>query len=432
MSFSRAVRESSLSAFSPNGKLLAVPCAMKVTIYNAISFQQVTTITNADNVDFIKWSPDSKLLMCLLLKRRLVHVWSPEHTSWKCRISEGPLGLISACWSPDSRHILTTADFQIRTTVWSLADKSVLYLKHVKLSLSERSFSQSGDYLAVVERNDAKDLISIIKSSSWTLELSFEAVTKDLADLSWAPNADIFCIWESPRIAAFQLCLYNVAGIQLATYGRSEEIVGIKSLLWSRCGQLVMLESFEGKLTMLETVAWGRILDYVLPESLTNDSVLVFREVKSKQTIKGTIDSHYQVLSTRPVSLKALVNTSNVDVPSHPTAVKLSANQRHMACISATFPGVVFVVDVKQLALAAVLVHLTAVSCIAWDRQSERLAICTGSKHLCLWSPSEALMLQMPCRGPFPIKSCQWNPARGSLLVHGEHMAALCSLSRLG
>lgn len=432
MSFSRAVRESaSLSTFSPNGKLLAVPCAVKVTIYNAISFQPVTTITNADSVDFIKWSPDSKLLMCLLLRRKLVHVWSPEDASWKCRISEGPLGLIGACWSPDSRHILTTADFQIRTTVWSLTDKSVLYLKHAKLALSEQSFSQSGDYLAVVERNDAKDSISIIRCSSWTLELSFETATKDLAGLAWAPNADTFCVWESPRIA-FQLCLYNTAGIRLATYSLSEEIVGIKSLLWSRCGQLVVLEGFQGKLTMVETVAWGSVFDYVLPESLVDDSVLVFREVKSKQTIgKETVDSHYEVLSARPVSLEAL--GSGVDMPGHPTAVRLSAGQCYMACISAPFPALVFILDMRTLTLAAVLGHLAPVTCMAWDPQCERLAVCTGSKHVCLWSPSEALVLQVPAKGgPLPAQSCQWNPTRKSLLVHGQGRAALCSLSHLG
>lgn len=407
---------------------------MKVTIYNAISFQPVTTITNADNVDFIEWSPDSKFFMCLLLRRKLVHVWSPEDTSWKCRISEGPLGLISACWSPDSRHILTTADFKIRTTVWSLTDKSVLYLKHAKLAFSERSFSQSGDYLAVVERNDARDSISVIRCSSWTLELSFESATKDLAGLAWAPNADLFCVWESPRIA-FQLWLYNTAGVQLATYGLGEEITGIRSLLWSRCGQLMVLEGFEGKLAMLETVAWGSVSDYALPEDLLDDSVLVFREVKSKQAVgKETVDSHYEVLpAPRPVSLKSLVSACSTDVPAHPTAVKLSANQRYMACISATCPAAVLVLDVQQLTLAAVLVHRAAVTCIAWDPQCERLAICTGSKHICLWSPSEALVLKMPTKGPFPVQSCQWNPARkASLLVHGGGAAALCSLSHLG
>ena len=33
---------------------------------------------------------------------------------WTCKIDEGSAVLVSAYWSPDSRHILTTADFQLR------------------------------------------------------------------------------------------------------------------------------------------------------------------------------------------------------------------------------------------------------------------------------------------------------------------------------
>jgi len=40
-------------------------------------------------------------------------VWSLEQPEWTCKIDEGSAGLIDVCWSPDSRHILTTADFHV-------------------------------------------------------------------------------------------------------------------------------------------------------------------------------------------------------------------------------------------------------------------------------------------------------------------------------
>jgi len=42
-------------------------------------------------------------------------VWSLEQPAWTCKIDEGSAGLIDVCWSPDSRHILTTADFHVCT-----------------------------------------------------------------------------------------------------------------------------------------------------------------------------------------------------------------------------------------------------------------------------------------------------------------------------
>nr|XP_037282315.1 WD repeat-containing protein WRAP73-like isoform X2 [Rhipicephalus microplus] len=399
MSFSRVVKESpALSSFSPNGKHLAVPCAAKVTIYNSITFQEIATISNVDVVDAIEWSPDSKLLLCLLLKPKIVQVWHPEDTTWKCRISEGSLGLISACWSPDSQHILTTADFQIRTTVWSLVEKSVLYLKQAKLPLSLRSFSQSGEHLAVVERRDSKDFVSIINCKTWTLEQNFPVASEDIADLLWAPNAETFCIWESPR-TGFQLYVYSTAGAKLASFGLNEEIIGIKSLSWSHCGQVVLLESFDDKIMLLETVAWGKLLDYELPEVLTDNSMIIYKEVKTKQTIKRgprPIESYYEVVPIRPVSPGYLIRVGDgSDALSQQTAVKLSASQNYLARISATFPNIVFILDIRKLILTAVLVHLTPVT----------------------W--------------PFHIKRCQWNPRRKSLIVHGQDAVVLCSLSHL-
>ena len=33
---------------------------------------------------------------------------------WTCTIDEGAAGLVNAKWTPDGRHIMTWADFQVR------------------------------------------------------------------------------------------------------------------------------------------------------------------------------------------------------------------------------------------------------------------------------------------------------------------------------
>jgi hypothetical protein len=60
-----------------------------------------------------KWSKDSDFILCSLNKRNIVQVFSLENPEWKCKIDEGSAGLIQVCWSPDSRHILTTSDFNV-------------------------------------------------------------------------------------------------------------------------------------------------------------------------------------------------------------------------------------------------------------------------------------------------------------------------------
>lgn len=40
-------------------------------------------------------------------------MWSLEKPDWTCKIDEGLAGLTAVRWSPDGRHILSTADFQV-------------------------------------------------------------------------------------------------------------------------------------------------------------------------------------------------------------------------------------------------------------------------------------------------------------------------------
>ena len=71
---------------------------------------------------------------------------------WTCQIDEGSAGLTAARWSPDGRNVLTSCDFALRTTVWSLVSQQIHYLKvrHRRPSLCESlravAFQQTLDY----------------------------------------------------------------------------------------------------------------------------------------------------------------------------------------------------------------------------------------------------------------------------------------------
>ncbi|KAG0410783.1 hypothetical protein HPB47_012095 [Ixodes persulcatus] len=112
----------------------------------------------------------------------------------------------------------------------------------------------SGRLLAVAERRDSKDYVSIVTCDTWSLAMNFVVGTEDLAGVSWAPNADIFCVWENPTVA-FRLLLYSSEGLKLASYSLEDELVGIKSFSWSSCGQIVLLEDHNDKVTR-EFLSW--------------------------------------------------------------------------------------------------------------------------------------------------------------------------------
>ena len=87
-----------------------------------------------DKINTIEWSCDSLYYACGMYKRGLVQLFSLEQADWEAKIDEGSAGLTHVRWSPDGRHVLTTADFQLRITVWSLVSQQVNYLKFPKFA----------------------------------------------------------------------------------------------------------------------------------------------------------------------------------------------------------------------------------------------------------------------------------------------------------
>lgn len=74
----------------------------------------------------MEWAPDSCYLLTANYKRGVVEVWSVNDPDWRCKIDEGAAGLIKVCWAPDSRHVLTTAEFHVSCTLVLVMGKELV------------------------------------------------------------------------------------------------------------------------------------------------------------------------------------------------------------------------------------------------------------------------------------------------------------------
>lgn len=66
-------------------------------------------------LQFIEWSSNSAFILCANIKRAIIQVYSVHNPQWKCKLTEGSAGLQNVTWSPNSKHILTIADFNVST-----------------------------------------------------------------------------------------------------------------------------------------------------------------------------------------------------------------------------------------------------------------------------------------------------------------------------
>ena len=234
--------------FSPDGKLVACAAAYRLVVRDVETLEIVHIFSCKDVVEKIEWSRDSKYVLCGIFKRGLAQVWSVEQPEWYCNVDEGPIGLACVRFSPGGRHVLATADFQLRITVWSLLDRSVCYIRFPKFTEAGLDFSPDGRQMALAERRDGKDSVALLATPNpnpnpnpypnsdpnsnpnpspnlypnphpnpaqvalfecegWSAVRSFPVATEDLADLRWSPDSTVLCVIDT--VLQYQALFYS-------------------------------------------------------------------------------------------------------------------------------------------------------------------------------------------------------------------------------
>uniref|UniRef100_A0A3P9J0B4 WD repeat containing, antisense to TP73 n=1 Tax=Oryzias latipes TaxID=8090 RepID=A0A3P9J0B4_ORYLA len=285
MNFSEVFKQSNqLCKVSPDGKYLATCVQYRLVIRDVNTLQILNLYTCLDQISHMEWSSDSLFILCAMYKRGLVQVWSLEQPDWHCKIDEGSIGLVSSRWSPDGRHILNTTEFHLRITVWSLCTKAVSYIKYPKACQKGLDFSKDGCYMALAERRDCKDYVSIFVCDDWHLLRHFEAETQDLSGLEWSPNGCVLAVWES--CLEYKMLLYSLDGRLLSTYSAYEWSLGIKSVSWSPSSQFLAIGSFDEKVRILNHITWKIIAQFEHPAIIDNTKT-VYKEIEKRPAVSS-------------------------------------------------------------------------------------------------------------------------------------------------
>ncbi|XP_036203870.1 WD repeat-containing protein WRAP73 isoform X2 [Myotis myotis] len=436
MNFSEVFKLSNqLCKFSPDGKYLASCVQYRLVVREVGSLQILQLYSCLDQIQHVEWSADSLFILCAMYKRGLVQVWSLEQPEWHCRIDEGSAGLVASCWSPDGRHILNTTEFHLRITVWSLCTKSVSYIKYPKACQQGIAFSRDGRYLALAERRDCKDYVSIFVCSDWQLLRHFDTDTQDLAGIEWAPNGCVLAAWDT--CLEYKVLLYSLDGRLLATYCAYEWSLGIKSVAWSPSSQFLAVGSYDGKVRILNHVTWKMLTEFGHPAAISDPRVVVYKEAeKSPRGALGrpacppprAAESKYEI-ATVPVSLQTLKPAADRANPKIGVgALAFSPDSYFLATRNDNVPNAVWVWDMQKLRLFVVLEQLGPVRSFQWDPRQPRLAICSGGSKVYLWSPAGCVSVQVPGEGDFQVLSLCWPVTGDSLALLSKDHFCLCFL----
>ncbi|XP_038677952.1 WD repeat-containing protein WRAP73 isoform X1 [Scyliorhinus canicula] len=447
MNFSELFKQSNqLCRLSPDGRYSAVCVQYRLVIRDVHTLQVLHLYTCLDQIQYVEWSADSLFILCAMYKRGLVQVWSLEQPDWHCKIDEGSAGLVASRWSPDGRHILNTTEFHLRITVWSLCTKSVSYIKYPKSCQHGMDFTKDGHYMALAERRDCKDHISIFVCSEWQLLRHFETETQDLAGIKWSPNSCVLAVWDS--CLEYKVLLYSLDGRLLSMYSAYEWSLGVKSVAWSPSSQLLAIGSYDEKVRIINHVTWRKLVELEHLPTIRNPKSVIYKEVETCPRLGGDGLS-FPPISTEKSSLfnsesKYEICQPPVDVPvvkpdpdrANPKLgvgmLAFSPDNQFLATRNDNMPNTLWIWDAQKLKQYVVLEQLSAVKSFQWDPCRARLAICTGSNKVYLWSPAGCLSVQVPAEGNFQILSLHWHPNGDSLMLLSKDKMCVCYLETAG
>eukprot|EP00741_Cyanophora_paradoxa_P000029 tig00000057_g27.t1 len=419
MDFSEAYK-GALQAWSRDGRYLAVAVEYRLVVRDVETLQIVQAFTCQDAISEVEWSADSKYILCALYKRSLVQIWSVEQPDWYCKIDEGPARIVYARWSPDGRHVLTVADFQVRLAVWSLVNKSCTHIKYPKFgSAAGIDFSKDGRWMALAVRRDCKDYVQIYACDTWELVKQFQVDTTDLAGLSWSPDGYHICVWDTPT--EYKVLVYVPDGTLASKYQAYENALGVRCVSWSPKSEMLAVGSYDSKARLLNSMTWRPISDLPHGTRITAAGTIVYREVPSAAPNAAAADA--AALRTKYVVADPPVPVSEVKPETGKPNPKLGVQQcswdptgRFLLCRNESTPSAAWVWDVGRLSPAAVLIQLQAIKAAAWDPVRPRLALATGNGKVFLWTPEGASCVDVPL-AKFAVQSLQWSPDGGCLLL---------------
>jgi len=425
MNFSDIISNITTALFSPDNQLIAVTNGTKIIIKSLPHLDNIQVFSFPEQVSHIEFSPDSKHILVVMTKKNMVEARSISEEDWLCKIEDNLAGVVFARWTPDSRHIITFSDFQLKASIYSLVDKNIYYIKNPKFPDKGLTFSNDGKFMALAERREAKDYVGIYFCGNWKLLNHFQTDTYDLNDIMWSPDNNVLIVWET--VLEYKMLIYCPATGILAKYQPYQSALGIKTVNFNKTAEFLSIGSYDEKVRILNCLTWKLIVELEHQQTIFEGSnVNVFKEEeyveatfknpkKSSQYMMKDLAGNFKIPSMKVANDKA-------NPPLGVGLMEWSYDGQFIATRNDNMPNTVWIWEIQSLALKVVLIHLQPVKNFSWSPKKNDLAICTGTGKIFFWSEEGASLCDVPYEGRnFNALNLTWSLNGNFLLLFDKN-----------
>ena len=396
LTFSNKRKYSGNIAFSPDSKYFAISKGLELIIYDNKYLKPYLNFSFVDCIEDIQWSKNSKLLLVGLYKRARCEIRSIENPKWFCSIDEGVKGMKYSLFSPDSLHVLSICDHNIKLSIRSLVDKSLLYINFPKFSKKGLSFSSKGNFMALAERNEAKDYIGVYFVNKWICIKKFLTQTQDLQDVRWSYDNSALLIPDTPTLCV--LYVYSPIGDLISKIELYQFKMGIKCLDISPNGHYICLGLYDQSLRIFNNISYTCVTIFEHDKEILNDikvnyykEEILNNEGETKYVqIKPPIDLRNENI------LKNKNNSVNDKIPKIGISkMAFSFDNYFLATKNDKMPNILFIWDINQMNLQFVLIQLNEVVHFEWAKNNNILFISTNNNKLYYFTLDSCKILQL-------------------------------------
>ena len=396
LTFSNKRKFSGCIAFSPNSKFFAISKGLELIIYDNKYLKPYQNFSFCDFIEDIQWSKNSELILVGLYKRARCEIRNIENSKWYCSIDEGVKGMKYSLFSPDSLHILSICEHNIKLSIRSLVDKSLLYINFPKFAKKGLSFSSKGNFMALAERNEAKDYIGIYYVNKWTCIKKFLVETEDLQDVKWTYDNSALLIPDTPTLCI--LYIYSPIGDLISKIEMYQYKMGIKSLDISPNGHYICLGSYDQSLRIFNNISYTCVTIFEHDKEVLNDiKVNYYRE----ELLNNEGETKYEQIKP-PIILKNenFGKSKNNNISEKSTKIGVSKmafsfDNYFLATKNDKMPNILFIWDLNQMNLQFVLIQLNEVIYFEWAKNKNILFISTNNNKLYYFTLDSCKILQL-------------------------------------